>query len=244
MRTKQPHQPSNSTHHSIPSTDDINALWRSHRRYARSYKENRRKRLFYKCARLAAYGFFAYDIYLSYQGVASYSGSQGFAIFTACFVGVLQWCVSETLLSRSLGPLLKADLNGDGRVSVAEFGRLAVLWTSVLLAYGLDMATNLAAIDAQALGTLPFVIVTKAPIVPPWLAWIISILICFVLCFSDEMIHGYADHRLSDLEEELPALKERAAVVTAKLQAAGAFSAAYVGRATEAGRQRGETAPI
>ena len=58
------------------------------------------------------------------------------------------------------------------------------------------------------------------------------------------MLHALADNRLSDLEEELPALKERAAIVTAKLQAAGAFSTAYVNRATEAGRKRGESEPI
>ena len=233
-----------STHANIPTSSDINALWRSHRRYARSFKENKRKQMFYKLARVAAFGFFAYDILLSYQGVYSYSGSQGFAVFTACFVGVLQWCVSESLLSRSLGALLKADFNGDGTVTISEVGRLAILWASVVIAYGLDITTNLAAIDANALGTLPFTIVSANPVIPAWATWLVSILICAILCFSDEMLHALADNRLSDLEEELPALKERAAIVTAKLQAAGAFSTAYVNRATEAGRKRGESEPI
>ena len=239
-----PSSSTTSTQHSIPSTDDINALWRSHRRYARSYKENKRKQSFYKLLRLLAYACFAYDIFITYQGVYSFSSSESFALFTALFVGGLQWAVSESLLSRSLGGLTAPDLNGDGRVSVAEFGRLLILWGSIATAYGLDIATNVVAIDAAALGTLPFTIMTASPAVPVWVSWTVTLLVCVVLCFSDEMLHSYADNRLSDLEEELPALKERAAVVTAKLQAAGAFSAAYVGRATEAGRKRGESAPI
>ena len=233
-----------STTHSIPNADDINALWRSHRRYARSYKENKRKQSFYKLLRLLAYACFAYDIFITYQGVYSFSSSESFALFTALFVGGLQWAVSESLLSRSLGGLTAPDVNGDGRISIAEFGRLLILWGSIVTAYGLDIATNVVAIDAAALGTLPFTIVAETPGVPVWVGWTVTILICIVLCFSDEMLHSYADNRLSDLEEELPALKERAAVVTAKLQAAGAFSAAYVSRATEAGRKRGESEPI
>lgn len=230
--------------HQIPEASDINALWRSHRRYARSFKENKRKQKGYKLLRLVGIGCFIYDIFITYQGVLSVSGSESFSVFAAVFVGALQWAVSESLLSRALGGLVMPDLNADGRVSAAEIGRLAVYWLSILVAYGLDIATNLAAINAEALGTFPFTIFVDSPTVPGWAAWLITLIICAVLCFSDEMLFSYADNRLSDLEEELPALKERAAVVTAKLQAAGAFSAAYVSRATEAGRKRGESEPI
>lgn len=233
-----------STQANIPTTDDINALWRAHRRYARSYKENKRKRSMFRLANLIAYGLFFGDIYFSYLGVTEYSGSASFALFAAVFIGVLQWCVSETILSRSLSSLVKPDFNGDGVVSVAEWGRLAILWGAIAMAYGLDIATNMAAIDAKALGTLPLTIAMDNPTAPVWLAWTLSLSICAVLCFCDEMIHSFADNRLSDLEEEVPALKERAAVVEAKLQAAGAFSSAYISRAAEAGRKRGESEPI
>ena len=208
----------------IPTTNDINGLWRAHRRFARSYKENKRKQAMFKLAKKAAWLLFLGDIIFSYLGVREFSGDDLFAAFTALFVGVLQWCVSESILSKAFGSLVQPDFDNDGTVSISEWGRLAIYWSAVLVAYGLDIATNMAAIDAGILGTLPLTIAMESPRAPLWAAWLISLTICTILCFSDEMIHSIADSRLGELEEEVPALKERAAVVEARLKAAGAFS--------------------
>lgn len=228
----------------IPTTQDINGLWRAHRRFARSYKENKRKQAMFKLCKKAAWGLFIGDIVFSYMGVEAFSGDSLFALFLAVFIGVLQWCVSESILSKALSTLVQPDTNNDGSISIAEWGRLGIYWMGVLVAYGLDIATNMSAIDAGVLGTLPLTIAMENPIAPVWVAWTVSLAICTILCFSDEMIHSIADSRLGDLEEEVPALRERAAIVEARLKAAGAFAAAYVDRAEAAGRQRGESQPI
>lgn len=227
-----------------PSSQDINSLWQAHRRFARSYKENKRKQAMHMLAKKAAWVLFFGDIVFSYLGVKAFSGDSLFAMFTALFVGVLQWCVSESILSKSLSALVRPDFDRDGTISAAEWGRLSIYWLAVLVAYGLDIATNMSAIDAGILGTLPLTIAMDSPSAPIWITWSISLLICAILCFSDEMIHSISDNRLGELEEEVPALKERAAEIEAKLRAAGAFSAAYVSRAEAAGRKRGETQPI
>lgn len=225
----------------IPSNDDISRLFSAHRRYAKSYKENQRKVKMFKIAKRIAWVLFAADVWFSYLGIQAFSGSFEFALFTAVFVGAGQWVVSESLLSKSFGSLMKIDADSDGEITISEWLRWGIHLSALIVVYGLDIATNLAAINGEVLGTLPFTIAGDATAgnIPGWAAWTVSLIICGILCFADEWIHSISDSRLAELESEQPALKERAAVIEAKLAEAGAFGETILSKATERGTQRG-----
>ncbi|MEO1208846.1 MAG: hypothetical protein AAFX78_04810 [Cyanobacteria bacterium J06638_20] len=227
----------------IPSGDQLSSLEATHRKYARSYKENRRKTRMFKLAKRAAWVLFGADVWFSYQGITAFSGSGEFALFVAAFVGAGQWVVSESILSRSLGGLMKLDANTDGEITTAEWTRWAIHLSALLTVYGLDIATNLAAINGEVLGTLPFTIAgdEAARSVPTWVAWMTSLLICTILCFADEWIHSISDTRLAELEEELPGLKEKAFYLEARQKEAGAYGEVILNKAAVKGAKRGET---
>ena len=226
----------------IPTSKDFDKMFALHRRYARSFKENQRKTKMFKLAKRVAWALFAADVWFSFLGIRAFSGSLEFALFTAAFVGAGQWVVSESILSKSLGSLMKVDSDDNGEVTIAEWTRWAIHLSALITVYGLDIATNLAAIDGGVLGTLPFTIFgdAAASSVPFWAAWAVSLTICAILCFADEWIHSISDSRLAELEEEQPALKERAALIEAKLAEAGAFGDTVLGRAAEKGAKRGQ----
>lgn len=225
----------------IPTNDDISRLFAAHRRYAKSYKENQRKQRMFKLAKRVAWVLFAADVWFSFLGIRAFSGSLEFALFTAVFVGAGQWVVSESLLSKSFGSLMKIDADNDGEITLAEWMRWGIHLSALIVVYGLDIATNLAAINGEVLGTLPFTIAgdVAASSAPVWAAWLVSLTICGILCFADEWIHSISDSRLAELESEQPALKERAAVIEAKLAEAGAFGETILNKATERGMKRG-----
>ena len=227
----------------IPSHDQLSSLESAHRKYARSYKENRRKTRMFRLAKRAAWVLFGADVWFSYQGITAFSGSGEFALFVAAFVGAGQWVVSESILSRSLGGLMKLDSNTDGEITLAEWTRWGIHLSALLTVYGLDIATNLAAINGEVLGTLPFTIAgdEAARSVPAWVAWMTSLAICTILCFADEWIHSISDTRLAELEEELPGLKENALYLEARLKEAGAFGEVILGKAAEKGARRGQS---
>ncbi|MEO1145573.1 MAG: hypothetical protein AAFY26_08245 [Cyanobacteria bacterium J06638_22] len=196
----------------------------------------------FKFFKKVAWVLFCADIYFSFQGIRAFSGSLEFALTVSLFIGAAQWTVSEAILSRSLGGLMVLDRNQDGEVTLSEWVRWSILFLAIVVAYGLDVVTNLAAIDGEVLGRLPFTIAGDevARGVPLWGAWSTSILICVTLCFSDEFIHSISDNRIAELERETPALKELAAEVEARLAEAGAFGDIILSTARERGVQRGQ----
>lgn len=227
----------------LPASEKIfEEMRRTHRRYARSYKTNQRKTKMFKLAKRVAWALFAADVWFSFLGIRAFSGSLEFALFIAAFVGAGQWVVSEALLSRSLGPLMKIDADKDGEITISEWVRWGIHFSGLITVYGIDIVTNLAAINGDALGRLPYTIAgdAVASSVPGWVAWITSLFICAILCFSDEWIHSISDARLAELEEEQPALKERAFLIEAKLREAGEFGVTVLNKAAERGVQRGQ----
>lgn len=150
----------------------------------------------------------------------------------------MQWTASESLLTRSLRDLLTVDRNRDGKATIDEWLRWGITVGSLVMAYGLDITTNLMAIDAGALGEIPF----KLANIPSngFLTNLMALFICLALVFSDEMIHNLADNRLSQLAEEEPELKKEAAKLEARIQAASGFSYEVLTRAEEQGRREGQ----
>lgn len=221
-----------------PTERDLNNMLNAHRRFCRNYQQCRRKMRAYRYFKYSAWLLFAGDIYFTYQGVALYSGSTEFGLFSALAVGALQWTASESLLTRSLRDLLTVDRNRDGKATMDEWLRWGITVGSLVMAYGLDITTNLMAIDAGALGEIPF----KLANIPSngFLTNLMALFICLALVFSDEMIHNLADNRLSQLAEEEPELKKEAAKLEARIQAASGFSYEVLTRAEEQGRREGQ----
>lgn len=226
----------------LPTQAQLNLMINANRRYCRSYEQCQRKMKVYRLLKKLAWALFIGDIYFTYQGVALTSGSTEFGLFAAVAVGALQWSVSESLLSRSLRDLVTIDKNKDGKIGIDEMGRWGITIGSIVLAYGLDIATNLMAIDAGALGAIGFEM-TNLPS-NGFMVNGLALLICLALVFSDEMIHNLADNRLSQLAEEAPALRERSSILEAKIQAASSFSYELLGRADDEGRSRGRNYKI
>lgn len=227
---------------SLPSQSELQSMMKAYRRYCGSYNECKRKIKTYKMCKRMAWVLFGADIYFTYVGVSSYSGSWEFGLSTAVLVGVLQWQVSESILSRGLRNLFQPDADGDGSISVDEWLRLGLVWGGLIFAYGLDIATNALAIDVGAFGAIPFdALNIKAN---GLLVNIVAFLICLILACGDEIIHTLADNRINQLEEEVPALRKRAAVIQGKLEAATGFSHEYLRRAEKEGREQGASYPI
>jgi hypothetical protein len=241
MQDSQSYSPK-SSHVDLPTQAQLNSMLNAHRRFCRSYEQAQRKIRIYRLLKKAAWLLFFGDIYFTYQGVALTSGSTEFALFAAAAVGGLQWSVSESLLTRSLRDLVTIDRNKDGKISIDEMGRWGITIGSIALAYGLDIVTNLLAIDAGAMGSLGFELLNLPA--NGFLVNLIALFICLALVFSDEMIHNLADNRLSQLNEEMPALRERAAIIEAKIQAASGFSYELLQRAETEGSQRGRNYKI
>lgn len=225
-----------------PTEAQLNEMLMAHRRFCRSYEQCRRKMKAYRAFKYLAWMLFAGDIYFTYQGVSLYSGSVEFGLFSAVAVGALQWAASESLLTRSLRDLLEVDKNRDGKVSIDEWCRWGITIGSLIMAYGLDLATNLMAIDAGALGRIPF----KIANIPSngFMVNLMALFICLALVFSDEMIHNLADNRLAQLAAEEPELKRQAAVLQARINKATGFSFEVLTKAEEAGRSEGRNYKI
>lgn len=217
--------------------DRVNKLWRSHRRYMKSLKTAKRKIRMLKLVRFIAWGLIFFDAWFSYNVILTFSDSQEFALFSSFFIATLQWVISNAIFTRSLGSFMAIDKDKDGHVSFSEALRWGITATAVVVAYVGDIITNVIGIDARGLGGLALAI----PGIPDWdiLALICAYLFAALLCFGDEILQYLADDTIADIEEEIPQLKERAAIIEAKLAAAGEFSDALIDRAAESGRQRG-----
>lgn len=223
-------------------TDRINRLWRSHRRYMKSLKTAQRKIRMLRLVRFIAWGLIFFDAWFSYRVILTFSESQEFALFSAFFIGTLQWLISNAIFTRSLGAFMAIDQDGDGRVSFSELLRWGITVSAIITAYGLDILTNVIGINAVGLGGIALAI----PGVPDW-AWLATLsayLFAGLLCFGDEILQYLADDAIADLEEEIPLLKERAAILEARLTAAGEFSAVLLDRASQEGRAKGQAYKI
>lgn len=231
-----------ATRDNIPDQRQLNSMMKAYRRYSGSYNECRRKIRTYKMSKRIAWVLFGADIWFTYQGVALYSGSWQFGLSAAVLVGVLQWQVSESILSRGLRTLFEPDKNGDGDVTPDEILRLILVWGALVIAYGLDIATNALAIDVGSFGSIPFDVLN----IPGngVLVNLLAFFICLIFACGDELIHTLADNRLSQLEEEIPALRERAAIIQGKIEAATGFSYEFLSKAEEQGRARGRNYPV
>jgi hypothetical protein len=232
----------NFTQDNIPTQAELNVMAKAYRRFSGSYNECKRKMKTYKMCKRLAWCLFGADIYFTYQGVTGYSGSWEFGLSAAVLVGVLQWQVSESVLSRGMRSLFQPDKNGDETITPDEWLRLALVWGSLIVAYGLDIATNALAIDIGTFGSIPFDVLNLPA--NGFLVNLLAFFICLILACGDEVIHTLADNRLAQLEEEIPALRERAAMIQGKLEAATGFSYEYLKRAEEQGRKKGASYPI
>jgi hypothetical protein len=226
----------------IPDQRQLNSMLKAYRRLSGSYNECKRKIKTYKKCKKAAWVLFGIDIYFTYQGVATYSGSWQFGLASAILVGILQWQVSESILSRGLRSLFQPDSDGNGDITPDEWIRLFFVWGALVVAYGLDIFTNSLAIDVGTFGAIPF----DALDIPSngILVNLLAYFICLILACGDELIHTLADNRLAQLEEEVPALSDRAAILQAKIEKATGFRYELMAKAEEEGRRAGRSYKI
>ncbi len=224
---------------STDRTERVNRLWRGHRRYMKSLKIAQRKIRMLRLVRFIAWGLIFFDAWFSYRVILMFSESQEFALFSAFFIGTLQWLISNAIFTRSLGAFMTIDKDGDGRVSFSEGLRWTITTSAIITAYSLDILTNVIGVNATGLGGIALAI----PGIPDWgwLATVSAYLFAALLCFGDEILQYLADDAIADLEEEIPALRERAAILEARLTSAGEFSQVLLDRAAEDGRSRGQS---
>lgn len=200
------------------------------------------KQKIYRLLKGLSWFLFGVDVWFTYQGVTLYSSSWQFGAFSAVAVGGLQWSVSESIMSRSLRSLLTVDKNDDGKAGMDEWARWGITVGSLVLAYGLDLATNLMAIDRGALGQIPFELVNVTS--NGTLVNLVAFLICAALTFSDEMIRNLADNRLAQLAMEEPMLTTKYGVLEAQIASSRQFAKELIARATEEGRKNGRNFKI
>lgn len=226
----------------IPDSRDVNVVGRIKRRFSNSYESCASKIKIYKRCRYIAWVLFGLNLYLAYIGVSLYSGSRIFGLLTAGAVGTLQWMCSEAILTRSLGYLFILDRDGNGEVSIDEWVRWGITMGGLITAYGLNVLTNLLAVDRGALGAIPFEITNLEA--NGLVTNIVAFVICTILVFSDEMIRQIADYRIAQLQEELPALRRNDAIRLASDLASTEFANELIIRAMEKGRENGQNYPI
>jgi hypothetical protein len=239
----------------MPTAAQLNSMAAAHRIYSRSYEECQRKirknRLFKKIA----WAIFWFSMILSYVGINAYTGSPAFAAILALCISALQHQVWEGVLKRSWSTLFKPDLNEDGKVTPDEWLRLASYWGWVILSMTLDVGTNMLAIDAPALGQLPFqlagmffgrsnVLPAEAGAFAVFAYVVVTFIIALLFSIGDEVMHSLADERIAQLKAELPRLKRQAAIIQGQYEAAVGFSYEYLLRAEEKGRVSGKNHPI
>lgn len=224
------------------SEDDFYRLAGYQQRVSNSLAQLEQKQKMYRMLKGLSWFLFGVDVWFTYQGVTLYSGSWQFGAFSAVAVGGLQWSVSESIMSRSLRSLLTVDKNDDGKTSLDEWCRWGITIGSLVLAYGLDLATNLMAIDRGALGQIPFELINVTS--NGTVVNLVAFLICAALTFSDEMIRNLADNRLSQLAMEHPMLIRKWAALEAQINSAKEFAKEIIPRAKEEGRKHGRNFQI
>jgi len=219
--------------------DEFYALMGYRNRVTASLAQLEQKQKIYRLLKGLSWFLFSVDVWFTYQGVTLYSNSWQFGAFSAVAVGGLQWSVSESIMSRSLRSLLTVDQNDDGKTGIDEWCRWGITVGSLVLAYGLDLATNLMAIDRGAVGQIAFELVNVTS--NGTAVNLVAFLICAALTFSDEMIRNLADNRLAQLAMEEPVLTTKYGVLQAQVSQAKEFSKEIIARATEEGRKHGRS---
>jgi len=222
--------------------DEFYALMGYRNRVTASLAQLEQKQKIYRLLKGLSWFLFSVDVWFTYQGVTLYSNSWQFGAFSAVAVGGLQWSVSESIMSRSLRSLLTVDQNDDGKTGIDEWCRWGITVGSLVLAYGLDLATNLMAIDRGAVGQIAFELVNVTS--NGTAVNLVAFLICAALTFSDEMIRNLADNRLAQLAMEEPVLTTKYGVLQAQVSQAKEFSKEIIARATEEGRKHGRSFKI
>lgn len=224
------------------SEDEFYRLVGYRNRVSANLAQLEQKQKIYRLLKGLSWFLFGVDVWFTYQGVTLYSSSWQFGAFSAVAVGGLQWSVSESIMSRSLRSLLTVDKNDDGKAGMDEWARWGITVGSLVLAYGLDLATNLMAIDRGALGQIPFELVNVTS--NGTLVNLVAFLICAALTFSDEMIRNLADNRLAQLAMEEPMLTTKYGVLEAQIASSRQFAKELIARATEEGRKSGRNFKI
>lgn len=224
------------------SEDEFYRLVGYRNRVSANLAQLEQKQKIYRLLKGLSWFLFGVDVWFTYQGVTLYSSSWQFGAFSAVAVGGLQWSVSESIMSRSLRSLLTVDKNDDGKAGMDEWARWGITVGSLVLAYGLDLATNLMAIDRGALGQIPFELVDVTS--NGTLVNLVAFLICAALTFSDEMIRNLADNRLAQLAMEEPMLTTKYGVLEAQIASSRQFAKELIARATEEGRKSGRNFKI
>lgn len=224
------------------SFEEFTSLRGWQNRVSASLAQLEQKQKIYRMLKGLSWFLFGVDVWFTYQGVTLYSNSWQFGAFSAVAVGGLQWSVSESIMSRSLRSLLTVDRNGDGKAGIDEWCRWGITVGSLVLAYGLDLATNLMAIDRGALGQIPFELINVTS--NGTAVNLVAFLICAALTFSDEMIRNLADNRLAQLAMEEPALTERHAILQSQINKAKKFAEVINARSFEEGAKDGRNFKI
>lgn len=227
-----------ASHFRHQSADDrVNYLLSDYDRVTKSLESANRQLRMHRLAYFASIAIMLLDSWFSYEVLYNASESQQMALGLTLLIAATQWQVNTAIFNRRIGTFLTPDRNGDGNVSMQEWGRWGFIITIVVSVYVLNVGTNMIGVNAIGLGSLAW----RVPGVPDanWIAAACAFFFATLLCFGDELINVLADDNQAALKRRIPDLKSEKAVLDGRLREANAFRDALMQQAKDSGYRRG-----